>query len=568
VFNALIRLVNDPKASTRSVAVTEIQRLVQPGPLVPELQAAVVRQIPTLSRAISFNHEVGVLADLCRIAGEIGGIASVEITPRHSAPSEKQRGAVLQELTGAIVGKLYGPWAEPPRELAAPALIALARFAPISAPLAYPLVESYLKKNSGDPRVSHAAEILRCAASAQPPAEVSSSGPGSAIIKWLGLRGIIGKASWGPGESEAVTVLMAAFHSPPPFPAPSDPAAAARITSHEERVHREILTLERFGVRTKGTMPFSDSLHGSISLASCLGSPMHSTAALQALRAFGPAAAPAIPAILEAARARGLSDASRGEALEVLGALLSHSPALDFSDSASLGGHFFDLARDALHRSSPFLIQKTLQGLISLGSRAQPLASAVEYALRESLVSVPSPGEQEDAALEPLSLVAIETLAAIDPSGETVAQTFSRIFTSHRTPDDIRLQLILAVEDLTEREELALPIADAVMAQITASRDLAGYLVEECYAMYQRIGKDFRLNPAELPQATSAFLRAPRLDLDSKEEMLRQIASSAAHHPYAVKQILMSTYKDISPFQRLDDLALETLRRLDRSPQR
>lgn len=562
ILKTLIRLVNDTTPSTRAIASAEIERFVH-SPST-DLHAEVFPAIPTLTQAIQASSTFPILSELLYVAGEVSKAASGPWSTCLSGAFQKQRRTSLERLAGAIVGKLYEPHAELPPVIIDRALVALSRFGSISAPIAYPLLEAAIRVYPKDATVARACDSLRsCAALHQ---EEKGAGQSKVMASaWFRLRGLVGKTRDEQIRADSVATLAGALFDPPALPPPIDPGGAALMVHHEGRLRQAISALGHLGARMSDDTPYIDSLHTAIALTGCLNSPLHDLDAVRALRSLGRAAAPAIPALLTVGASPRFAEETRGTALELLGHLFSRLPREQFGMNGSLGERFLQLAGDILHGKNPLLAQRTLQGIIPLGSRGRELIPAVERALRQALETTPIPDDPADAALEPITFVAIEALAALDPSANAAADAIERVFASRRTPDDIRHQLILAVGELAEQEEIGLSVADAVLARMIATPTLPGYLIDELYATTERIEETFRIHPAELPLTTTALLCAPNLSLRSKEIKLRKIGEVSNTLAPKVTEMLVKSYPEIAPHARLDDIALETLRRLARS---
>lgn len=564
VVGALVRLANDTKTTTRTIAVTELERLLPRAAESPELRAAVVRQIPPITNAIRVATDLGVLTDLFRLSGEIGRIGELEAHAGGEGLSVKERTAALQGLASAILSKLYEPNRALPEIVTENAVMALARFPHTIADLARPLLHSLERSHPTNTRISFGCDLIRRVDDRQSAAKTSTVKGLPSLAAFFGLHGLIGRARWGDAESSAVETLVRAFNAPPDLPPPYDPASSALRAAHERHVREAIRVLRRFGSRNKDVLEPIDSVRAAVALSTCLSSPLYDSVSIAALRSLGAAAAPALPALIEVAASRRFLNSTRGEAFEAIGHILAALPEIDCSDSRGLGGRFLETAARALHGSNPLLVQKSLQALTILGPRGAALAPSIEFALWSDLDATPSPGEDENAALQPVALYAIEALAAVDPSGTAAAKTFGRIFDASRTPDDIRHQLIVALGELAEREEIPAPIVDAITARIVAYRHLPEYLAEEALAMIQRLEHALDLHPAQMPLATIALLRSQKLDTAAKEGYLLSLIAGSEGFPQSVVGILIAAYPDIASVARLDDLALETLRHLRR----
>jgi len=564
VVEALVRLANDTKISTRTVAVTELERLLPRATQSPELESAFVRQIPAIAASIQVTTDLGVLTDLFRLSGEIGRLGERESRNCIGSISSRERTAALQNLSSVILAKLYEPNRALPDIVAESAVLALTCFPETSAAIARPLLHHFEKSHATNSRISFGCEEIRRFDDAGSVAKSPPPRGLPALAALFGLRGLKGRSQWGAAESAAVETLVGVYNAPPDLPPPYDPASSALLAAHEQRVREAIRVLGRFGARNKDHLEPADSVRAAVALSTCLSSPLHDSNAIAALSSLGAGAAPALPALLEVASSRRFSTSTRGEAFETIGRIIAASPHIDCSDARGLGGRFLEVASRALDGSNPLLIQKSLQALGTVGPRCAALARAIEYALCQDLEATPSPGENEDAALQPVALYAIEAIAAIDPSGASAGRTFGRIFDSVRTPDDIRQQLIVAVGELAEREEIATSIIDVITARIVESRHLPEYLAEEALAMIQRVEHTLDLHPAELPLTTTALFRSRQLNTAAKEARLISLVSGTGHYPQSVLGILMAAYPELSPVPRLDDIALETLRRLGR----
>lgn len=565
VVEALVRLVNDTKIATRTIAVTELERLLPRAAESAELRASIVRQIPRLTAAIRVANDIGVLTDLFRIAGEFGHIGERESCACGiGSPSKQERTTELIGLTSAIVAKLYEPNRSLPDITAESGVIALTRFLEISAPVARPLLHAFERIHPSNTRIAYSCEQIRRCHDERVVAEVPSVRGLSSLAALFGFRGLSGRSRWTEVESAAVATLIEASNAPPDLPLPIDPISSALRAECEQRLRGAIVVLGRFAVRNRRQLDLGDSVQIAIALSTCLSSPIMDSSAITALSVLGAGATPALPALIEVAGSRRYSHSTRGEAFGAIGQILAHSPDIDCSDARGLGGRFLETAARALRGSNPLLVQKILQALTLIGPRAFSLAPSIERALLSELDATPSLGENVDAVLQPVALIAIEALAAIDPSGHTAATTFTRIFEARRTPDDIRHQLIVTFGELAEREEVPLAISDTISAGIIESRYLAGYLVEEALAMVERIEATLDLHPAEMPLATTALLRSQNLDIPTKEARLLSLVTDSERFPESIRRILIAAYPEISPVARLDDIALETLRRLRR----
>lgn len=562
VIEALVRLANDTKAGTRTVAVTELERLLPRAAESPELHTAIVRQIPHVATSIRVATDLGVLTDLFRLAGEIGYHGEREIRSCTGGVSSKDRAAALQDLASAILAKLYEPNRTLPEIVAESGIVALWRFRDTTAGMVRPLLHAFELAHPSNHRVAFGCNEIRRLDDERAALEPPPSRGFPAIVALFGLKGLMGRARWGEAESAAVETLVGTFNNPPDLPPPYDPASSALLAAHEQRIREAIRVLGRFGSRNKADLEPADSVRAAVALTTCLSSPLHDSKAIAALSLLGAGAAPALPALIEVGSSRRFSNTTRGEALEAIGRIIAAAPEIDCSDARGVGGRFLEITSRVLDGSNPLLIQKSLQALAAIGPRGAALASSIEYVLCHDLDSTPSPGEDEDAALQPIALYAIEALAAVDPSGDAAGKTFSRIFDAARTPDDIRQQLIIAVGELAEREEIPVPIVDTITARMIESRHLPEYLAEEALAMTQRVEHTLDLHPAELPLTTTALLRSRKLDTPAKEARLMSLVSGAGHYPQSILGILMASYPELSPVARLDDIALETLRRL------